>query len=138
MTKANSYIKLHKKGGNILGIKGFFSRIGETKRTLKEGWSFLSVGLEVSRSMQDFEKRQERGEVDEDEIKQMETDMSGKMLLVAWKGSKFELSAVLRQVVDGGKFSGTWQILARLERGLTFVVRAQFSPEIRQRSLLKC
>lgn len=103
-SKANSYIKLHKKGGNILGIKGFFNRMGETTKTLKEGWSFLSVGLEVSRSMQEFEKRQEKGEVvSEEEMKRMEEDMSGKMLLVAWKGSKFELSNVLRQVVDAGE-----------------------------------
>lgn len=114
MSKASSYLKLHRKGGNILGIKGFFSRLGETTKTLKEGWSFLSVGLEVSRSMQEFEKRQEKGEVAEEELRKMEEEMSGKMLLVAWKGSKFEVSNVLRQVVDTGEFdvfvlSGFWR-----------------------------
>ncbi|KAM0786741.1 hypothetical protein ACM66B_002178 [Microbotryomycetes sp. NB124-2] len=101
MTKANSYIKLHKKAGNILGVAGWWSRVKEKGAMIKEGWSFLSVGLEVSRAMSDFEKRQENGAVPEDEMKQLETDLSGKMLLVAWKGSKFELSTVLRQVVDG-------------------------------------
>lgn len=55
--------------------------------------------------MQEFEKRQEKGEVAEEELKKMEEEMSGKMLLVAWKGSKFEVSNVLRQVVDTGEFS---------------------------------
>lgn len=103
MSKANSYMKLHKKAGNVLGVAGWWSRVKEKGTMLKEGWSFLSVGLEVSRAMQDFEKRQENGEVPEDEMKALESDLSGKMLLVAWKGSKFELSAVLRQVVDGGE-----------------------------------
>ncbi|KAK4052657.1 DnaJ-like protein [Microbotryomycetes sp. JL201] len=102
MTKANSYIKLHKKAGNILGVAGWWSRVKEKGAMLKEGWSFLSVGLEVSRAMSDFEKRQENGAMPEEEMKQLESDLSGKMLLVAWKGSKFELSTVLRQVVDGG------------------------------------
>lgn len=96
-------MKLHKKAGNVLGVAGWWSRVKEKGTMLKEGWSFLSVGLEVSRAMQDFEKRQENGEVPEDEMKALESDLSGKMLLVAWKGSKFELSAVLRQVVDGGE-----------------------------------
>ena len=102
MSKANSYMKLHKKSGNILGVAGWWSRVKEKGAMIKEGWSFLSVGLEVSRAMSDFEKRQENGALAEDEMKQLETDLSGKMLLVAWKGSKFELSSVLRQVVEGG------------------------------------
>lgn len=71
---------------------------------VKEGWSFLSVGLEVQRTMADMEKRQEKGELGEDEAKEIEMNLSGTLLLVAWKGSKFELSTVLRQVVDGGEF----------------------------------
>lgn len=52
--------------------------------------------------MLDMEKRQEKGELDEEEQRQLEEELSGTLLLVAWKGSKFELSAVLRQVVDLG------------------------------------
>ena len=75
----------------------------EKGSTLKEGWSFLSTGLDVQRAMLDLEKRQEKGDLDEDEMKRLEEELSGTLLLVAWKGSKFELSAVLRQVVDAGQ-----------------------------------
>ncbi|SCV70271.1 BQ2448_1665 [Microbotryum intermedium] len=102
MQKASSYLKLHKKSffSNALGVPGWWSRIKEKGQMVKEGWSFLSVGMEVQRSMAEMEKRQEKGELDEAEAKKIEADMSGKLLLVAWKGSKFELSTVLRQVVD--------------------------------------
>lgn len=104
MSKASSYIKLHRKAtSNILGIQGFFSRVKEKGKMISEGWSFLSVGLDIQSAMADMERRQLKGEMGEDEMKQLEEDMSGKLLLVAWKGSKFELSGVLRQVVDGGK-----------------------------------
>lgn len=102
MAKASSYIKLHKKAtSNILGVAGFFSRVKEKGTMLKEGWSFLSVGLDIQSTMQDMERRQAKGEMGEDEMEQLQEDMSGKLLLVAWKGSKFELSTILRQVVDG-------------------------------------
>lgn len=69
---------------------------------LKEGWSLLSVGLDIHTAMKDMQQRQEEssGELDEAEVKRMEEDMSGILLLVAWKGSRFELSSLLRQVVD--------------------------------------
>lgn len=52
--------------------------------------------------MVDMEKRQAGGDLGEEEMKKLEMELSGTLLLVAWKGSKFELSAVLRQVVDMG------------------------------------
>ncbi|GAA6049371.1 hypothetical protein JCM3770_007312 [Rhodotorula araucariae] len=101
MQKATTYIRLHRKPtANLLGLPGWWSRVKEKGATLKEGWSFLSTGLDVQRAMVDMEKRQERGDLGEDEMKRMEMELSGTLLLVAWKGSKFELSAVLRQVVD--------------------------------------
>lgn len=105
MQKATTYIRLHRKpSANILGLPGWWSRVKEKGATLKEGWSFLSTGLDVQRAMTEMEKRQERGEMGEEEMRRMEEELSGTLLLVAWKGSKFELSAVLRQVVDLGAF----------------------------------
>ncbi|GAA5974432.1 hypothetical protein JCM11641_003207 [Rhodosporidiobolus odoratus] len=101
MQKATTYIRLHRKpSSNILGLPGWWSRVKEKGATLKEGWSFLSTGLDVQRAMIDMERRQEKGDLGEEEMKKMEEELSGTLLLVAWKGSKFELSAVLRQVVD--------------------------------------
>lgn len=46
---------------------------------LKEGWSFLSVGLDIQSSMADMERRQAKGELDEEEAKSLEQDLSGKV-----------------------------------------------------------
>ncbi|BGP41300.1 DnaJ-like protein [Rhodotorula kratochvilovae] len=101
MQKATTYIRLHRKpSANLLGLPGWWARVKDKGAMLKEGWSFLSTGLDVQRAMIDMEKRQEKGDLGEDEMKRMEQELSGTLLLVAWKGSKFELSAVLRQVVD--------------------------------------
>ncbi|GAA5987433.1 hypothetical protein JCM10908_001952 [Rhodotorula pacifica] len=101
MAKATTYIRLHRKpSANLLGLPGWWSRVKEKGTTLKEGWSFLSTGLDVQRAMLDMEKRQEKGDLGEEEMRQLEQELSGTLLLVAWKGSKFELGAVLRQVVD--------------------------------------
>lgn len=119
--KATNYIQLHRKPlSNLLGVPGFFSRIKEKTTMLKEGWSFLSVGLDVQSSMTAMQALESRmGDIDvtpgeggqvgeggkgagelEAEMKRIEGELSGKLLLVAWKGSKFELGSVLRQVVD--------------------------------------
>ncbi|GAA6036720.1 hypothetical protein JCM8097_003446 [Rhodosporidiobolus ruineniae] len=101
MQKASTYLRLHRKpSSNLLGLPGWWSRVKEKGATLKEGWSFLSTGLDVQRAMVEMERRQEKGELGEEEMRRMEEELSGTLLLVAWKGSKFELSAVLRQVVD--------------------------------------
>ncbi|GAA5849141.1 hypothetical protein JCM8547_006460 [Rhodosporidiobolus lusitaniae] len=101
MQKATTYLRLHRKpSSNLLGLPGWWSRVKEKGATLKEGWSFLSTGLDVQRAMIDMERRQKKGDLREEEMKKLEEELSGTLLLVAWKGSKFELSAVLRQVVD--------------------------------------
>ncbi|KAK4690455.1 hypothetical protein P7C70_g9573, partial [Phenoliferia sp. Uapishka_3] len=81
MTKASQYIKLHKKASsNILGIPAWSSRVKEKFSMLKEGWSFLSVGLDIQSSMADMERRQAKGELDDDEQKKLEQDLSGKVV----------------------------------------------------------
>lgn len=101
MAKASTWIKLHRKPtSNILGVPGWLSRVKEKGKMLSEGWSFLSTGLDVQSAMKEMEKRQEKGEIGEEEQRQIEQDLSGKLLLVAWKGSRFELASILRQVVD--------------------------------------
>lgn len=130
MSKASAYLRLNKSAAsNFLGVPGpselassltrlfssltiflrcntigWWNRVREKGKMLKEGYSFLSVGLDVHSAMKDMARRQEESGsmgLDEEETKKMEAEMSGILLLVAWKGSKFELSSLLRSVVDG-------------------------------------
>ncbi|GAA94860.1 uncharacterized protein L969DRAFT_90757 [Mixia osmundae IAM 14324] len=113
--KASTFLKIHKKpSSNLLGIPGWWSRVQEKGRTIKEGFNLITSSIEVQNALEDMAKRTEAGELPEEEQAQLEQDMTGKILLVSWRGTRFECLNVLRQVVDG--------VLAR-EQGVSEATR---------------
>ncbi|EIW79339.1 hypothetical protein CONPUDRAFT_74799 [Coniophora puteana RWD-64-598 SS2] len=96
MMKATSYFKSKK----FLGIPGFFSRIKEKGSVAKDAWGVIGSALGVQNLVQEMERLQAKGELDEDEIRALEQDMTGKILLASWRGTRFEVTQVLREVVD--------------------------------------
>lgn len=96
--KATTWIKTKKH--SFLGFGGFMSRMKERGSVVKETWGMLGSALNVKASMDELAKRQEKGEIPEDELRALEQDMSGKMLLATWRGTRFEVSGILRQVCD--------------------------------------
>merc|ERR1711939_287336 len=90
VSKAHLYLKTHKSPlSNLFGLSSFWGKMKDRGSTIKEGWSFLSSAME------------EQGEVAEADMAKMEEAMVGKVMLVTWRGTRFEVSSVLRQVVDG-------------------------------------
>lgn len=69
--------------------------------TVKEGWQFLSSTMDVQQAMSAMEKQQNGQDVAEEEMAKLEEAMMGKIMLVTWRGTRFEVASVLRQVVDG-------------------------------------
>ncbi|EPQ28648.1 uncharacterized protein PFL1_03951 [Pseudozyma flocculosa PF-1] len=98
LMKSTSWIKT--KQHKFLGLSGFMSRMKEKGAVVKETWGMLGSALNVKASMDELARRQEKGEIPEDELRALEQDMSGKMLLATWRGTRFEVSSVLRQVCD--------------------------------------
>ncbi|KAN0061780.1 DnaJ-like protein [Thecaphora frezii] len=96
--KATSWIKT--KQHKFLGLSGFMSRMKERGAVVKETWGMLGSALNVKASMDELARRQEKGEIPEEELRALEQDMSGKMLLATWRGTRFEISSILRQVCD--------------------------------------
>jgi hypothetical protein len=45
-----------------------------------------------------MEKLQEKGEVGEEELRALEMDVTGKIMLASWRGTRFECIQVLREV----------------------------------------
>jgi hypothetical protein len=64
--------------------------------------SFLTYArrLSVQQVMQDIERAQLKGDVGEEELKALEIDVTGKIMLASWRGTRFEVVQVLREVVD--------------------------------------
>ncbi|KAH8093219.1 DnaJ-domain-containing protein [Cristinia sonorae] len=97
MMKATSYLKSKK----FLGIPGFFSRLKEKGAIAKDAWGVIGSAIGVQNLMQEMERLQAKGEVAEEELRALEEDVTGKIMLASWRGTRFEVVQVLREVVDG-------------------------------------
>jgi curved DNA-binding protein CbpA len=96
MMKASSFMKSRK----FLGIPGFFSRIKEKGTLAKDVWGVIGSALNVRDLMIEMEKAQARGDVDEEELRALEMDVTGKLMLASWRGARLEVIQVLREVVE--------------------------------------
>ncbi|KAA1469042.1 DnaJ-domain-containing protein [Dentipellis sp. KUC8613] len=94
--KATSFLKSKK----FLGIPGFFSRLKEKGTVAKDAWGVIGSALSVQQVMQDMERLQQRGDFAEEEMRALELDVTGKIMLASWRGTRFEVVQVLREVVD--------------------------------------
>ena len=54
--------------------------------------------MSVQQVMQDIERAQLKGDVNEEELKALEIDVTGKIMLASWRGTRFEVVQVLREV----------------------------------------
>ncbi|KAI0704502.1 X-domain of DnaJ-containing-domain-containing protein [Cerioporus squamosus] len=96
MTKATSFLKSRK----FLGIPGFFSRLREKGAMAKDAWGVIGSAIGVQQTIAEMEKLQAKGELGEEELRALEEDVTGKIMLASWRGTRFEVSQVLREVVD--------------------------------------
>ncbi|KAI3625126.1 hypothetical protein CBS9595_000487 [Malassezia furfur] len=98
LTKSNTWLKT--KRGNFLGMPGFWSRMKERGGTIKEMWGVMGSAMNVQMSMDELTRAQDKGDLSDEEMQKLEQDMQGKMLLATWRGTRWEVNSVLRQVVD--------------------------------------
>ena len=61
-------------------------------------YPFFLHSLNVRDVLEEMEKVQLKGEAGEEELKALEMDMTGKMLLASWRGARLEVIQVLREV----------------------------------------
>ncbi|PGG96917.1 hypothetical protein AJ79_09396 [Helicocarpus griseus UAMH5409] len=96
--KASSFLKSQK----FLGISGFWSRLKDKGTLAKETWHTVSTMIDAQMSAEQMAELEERGGEDWTDEKKAEHAkiVTGKMLAAAWRGSKFEIQGVLRDVCD--------------------------------------
>lgn len=95
-SKASTYFKSKK----FFGIGGFWSKMKEKGSVAKDAWGVIGSALSVQTIMHDMERLQTKGEAAEEELRALEMDMTGKLLLASWRGTRFEVMQVLREVCD--------------------------------------
>ncbi|KAF2877153.1 X-domain of DnaJ-containing-domain-containing protein [Massariosphaeria phaeospora] len=120
LSKGGSLIKSQK----FLGISGFFSRVKDKGTLVKETWNTMSAAIDAQMTMEEMAKLEEAGgESWTDEKKaEYEKKVTGKILAAAWRGSKFEIQSVLRDVCDEVLNDKRVKLEKRVERAHALVI----------------
>ena len=120
MQKATSFLKSQK----FLGISGFFSRLKDKGTLAKDTWNTISTAIDAQITMEEMAKMEEKGGEDWTDEKKAEYErrVTGKILAAAWKGSRFEIQSVLRDVCDKVLNDKSVKMEKRVERAQALVV----------------
>jgi hypothetical protein len=118
--KGTSFLKSQK----FLGISGFFSRLKDKGTLAKETWTTISTAIDAQMTMEEMAKLEERGGEDWTDEKKAEYEkkVTGKILAAAWRGSKFEIQSVLREVCDQVLNDKRIRLEKRVERAHALVL----------------
>ena len=120
LQKATSFLKSQK----FLGISGFFSRLKDKGTLAKETWNTISTAIDAQLTMEEMQKLEEKGGEDWTDEKKAEYErkVTGKILAAAWRGSKFEIQSVLREVCDRVLNDKSVRMEKRVERAHALVL----------------
>lgn len=120
MQKATGMLKSQK----FLGISGFFSRLKDKGTLAKDTWSTISTAIDAQLTMEEMAKLEEKGGEDWTDEKKAEYErrVTGKILAAAWKGSRFEIQSVLRDVCDKVLNDKNVKMEKRIERAHALVI----------------
>lgn len=125
------------KSQKFLGISGFFSKLKDKGTLAKETWNTISSAIDAQITMEEMAKMEQKGGEEWTDEKKVEYErkVTGKILTAAWRGSKFEIQGVLRDVCDEVLNDKMVPMSKRLERAQALVLcgeifqRAQRNPE---------
>ena len=120
LQKATSFLKSQK----FLGISGFFSRLKDKGNLAKETWNTISTAIDAQMTMEEMTKMEEKGGEDWTAEKKAEYEkkVTGKVLAAAWKGSRYEITGVLRDVCDKVLNDKSVKLEKRVERAHALVI----------------
>ncbi|MCJ1286000.1 hypothetical protein MMC26_005342 [Xylographa opegraphella] len=120
LQKATSFLKSQK----FLGISGFFSRLKDKGTLAKDTWATISTALDAQMTMEEMAKMEEKGGEDWTDEKKAEYEkrVTGKILAAAWKGSRYEIQGVLRDVCDKVLNDKNVKMEKRIERAHALVL----------------
>ena len=128
MQKATALLKSQK----FLGIGGFFSRLKDKGTLAKETWNTISSAIDAQMTMEEMAKMEEKGGEDWTDEKKVEYErrVTGKILTAAWRGSKFEIQGVLRDVCDEILSDKKVPMNKRLERAQALIISGEIYQKV--------
>ncbi|KEF62210.1 uncharacterized protein A1O9_00182 [Exophiala aquamarina CBS 119918] len=120
LQKATSFLKSQK----FLGISGFFSRLKDKGTLAKDTWNTISTAIDAQLTMEEMAKLEEKGGADWTDEKKAEYErkVTGKILAAAWRGSRFEIQGILREVCEKVLNDKNVRLEKRIERAHALVL----------------
>ncbi|TPX15240.1 uncharacterized protein E0L32_004517 [Thyridium curvatum] len=120
VSKATALLRSQK----MFGMGGFFSRIRDKGTLVKETWNTISSAIDAQQTMEEMARMEEKGGEDwtDERRTEYERRVTGKILTAAWRGSKFEIQSVLREVCDAVLNDKKVPLAKRLERAEALVL----------------
>ena len=120
VSKAGSFLKSQK----LFGFGGFFSKLKDKGTLAKDTWNTISSAIDAQMTMEEMAKAEERGGEDWTDEKKAEYErrVTGKILGAAWRGSKFEIQSVLRDVCDKILLDKSVPLSKREERAQAIII----------------
>ncbi|KAG8625156.1 hypothetical protein KVT40_006907 [Elsinoe batatas] len=123
--KATTFLKSQKPV--IGGVTGFFSRLKDKGTLVKETWGTVSTAISAQMEIEDMAKMEQAGGEEWTDEKKVEAErrVTGKILAAAWRGSKFEIQSVLRDVCDKVLYDKSVNTAKRVERAHALQIIAE-------------
>ncbi|KAK4241163.1 DnaJ-like protein 1 [Achaetomium macrosporum] len=121
----------------FFGMGGFLSRMKDKGTLVKDTWNTISSAIDAQQTMEEMARLEQQGgeEWTEEKKSEYERRVTGKILTAAWRGSKFEIQSVLRDVCDAVLNDKKVPLAKRLERAQALILigeicsNAKRSPE---------
>jgi hypothetical protein len=130
VSKATALIRSQK----FFGMGGFLSRMKDKGTLVKDTWNTISSAIDAQQTMEEMARLEQQGGEDWTDEKKSEYErrVTGKILTAAWRGSKFEIQSVLRDVCDAVLGDKKVPLSKRLERAEALVLVGQICANVSQ------
>lgn len=121
------------KSQKLFGIGGFFGRMKDKGTIVKETWNTISSAIDAQQTMEEMARMEEKGGEEWSDERKMEYErrVTGKILNAAWRGSKFEIQSVLREVCDAVLNDKKIPLAKRLERAQAMVIIGEICAKVK-------
>ncbi|KAK3900679.1 X-domain of DnaJ-containing-domain-containing protein [Staphylotrichum tortipilum] len=125
VSKATTLLRSQK----FFGMGGFLSRMKDKGTLVKDTWNTISSAIDAQQTMEEMARLELQGGDDWTDEKKSEYErrVTGKILTAAWRGSKFEIQSVLRDVCDAVLNDKKVPLSKRLERAEALVLIGQIT-----------
>lgn len=125
IAKGTTYIKSQR--AIIGGFSGFFSRLKDKGTMVKETFGTIQTAIAAQMEIEEMAKMEEKGGEHWTDEKRQEHEkrVTGKILAAAWRGSRFEIQSVLRDVSDKVLYDPKASKQKRLERAQALILAGE-------------